>query len=203
MAGSPVFSINFTNRLIPAKPKTSAGNTLNFIRGNENVTHSAQGETVFWAEIFCLEYPSTRSEKGNVHFANYRFSFRKLQISILQTTDFHCVLSHFVSFHFVSSHFVSQTTVSLINRIQRNDSTESVNLTCQSARTVRLFCSNQFCPLCINTVLAIILLVTSNVVTLSFTQHQRLRALIFLMFPPQKNLIFFMEHTFVDLSFPY
>ena len=51
----------------------------------------------------------------------------------------------------------------VINHIQRNDSTESVNLTCQSARTVRLFCSNQFCPLRINTVLAIILLVTSNV----------------------------------------
>ena len=75
---------------------------------------------------------------------------------------------------------------------------ESVNLTCQSARTVRLFCSNQFCP----SVLAIILLVTSDVATLSFTQHQRLRALIFLMFPPQKNIIFFMEHIFVDLPFP-
>ena len=46
----------------------------------------------FGGEIFCLEYPSTRREKGNVHFANYRFSdshfanyrfpFRKLQISI-------------------------------------------------------------------------------------------------------------------------
>ena len=68
----------------------------------ENVTHSAQGETVFLGGVFCLEYPSTRSEKGNVHFANYRFSFRKLQIFISQTTDF----------HFVSSHFVSQTTVS-------------------------------------------------------------------------------------------
>ena len=35
------------------------------------------------------------------------FSFRKLQILISQTTDF-----HFVSFHFLSLHFVSQTTVS-------------------------------------------------------------------------------------------
>ena len=43
----------------------------------------------FLGGIFCLEYPSTRSEKGNVHFANYRFSFRKLQILISQTTDFH------------------------------------------------------------------------------------------------------------------
>ena len=71
------------------KTKTSAG-TLHFIRGSENVTHSAQGETDFFGgEIFCLEYPSTRSEKGNVHFVNNRFSFRKLQISISQTTDFH------------------------------------------------------------------------------------------------------------------
>ena len=42
------------------KTKTSAGNTLNFIRGNNNVTHSAQGKTVFLGGggIFCLEYPS-------------------------------------------------------------------------------------------------------------------------------------------------
>ena len=51
------------------------------------------------------------SQTTDSHFANYRFSFRKLQISISQTTDFHFVSSHFVSFHFVSSHFVSQTTV--------------------------------------------------------------------------------------------
>ena len=42
------------------------------------------------------------SQTTDSHFANYRFSFRKLQISISQTTDF----------HFVSSQFVSQTTVS-------------------------------------------------------------------------------------------
>ena len=39
--------------------------------------------------IFCFEYPRRRSGKGNVYFANYRFSFRKLQIFISQTTDFH------------------------------------------------------------------------------------------------------------------
>ena len=34
------------------KTKTSAGNTLHFIRGNENVTHSAQGETdFFWGKF--------------------------------------------------------------------------------------------------------------------------------------------------------
>ena len=38
--------------------------------------------------IFCFEYPRRRSGKGNVYFANYRFSFRKLQIFISQTTDF-------------------------------------------------------------------------------------------------------------------
>ena len=49
--------------------------------------------------------------RGDVfYFANYRFSFRKLQIFISQTTDF-----HFVSFHLVSLHFVWQTTVSRDN----------------------------------------------------------------------------------------
>ena len=52
------------------------------------------------------------SQTTDFHFANYRFSFRKLQIFISQTTDFHFVSFHFVSFHFVSLHFVSQTTVS-------------------------------------------------------------------------------------------
>ena len=36
-----------------------------------------------------------RSEKGYAHFANYRFSFRKLQIFISQTTD-----SHFANYRF-------------------------------------------------------------------------------------------------------
>ena len=63
-----------------------------------------QGETTFFfgggGGIFCLEYPRRRSKKVNFyfsHFANYRFSFRKLQIFISQTTDF-----HFVSFRFAN-----------------------------------------------------------------------------------------------------
>ena len=52
-------------------------------------------------------FPSRRSEKGNVYFANYIFSFRRLQVFISQTTDF-----HFVSLHFVSFGFLSQSTVS-------------------------------------------------------------------------------------------
>ena len=71
------------------------------------------GRNSFFGEIFCLEYPIRRNEKVNCHFVNYRFSFRKLQILISQTTDFHFVSFHFVSFHFVSLHFVSQTIVSL------------------------------------------------------------------------------------------
>ena len=89
------------------KTKTSAGNTLHFIRGNEKVTHSRRNG-FFLGEIFCLEYPSTHSEKGNVHFANYRFSFRKLQISISQTTD-----SHFANYRFSFRKLqisISQTT---------------------------------------------------------------------------------------------
>ena len=54
---------------------------LNFIRGNENVTHSTQsefsGRNGFLRGIFCLEYPNTRNEKVNCHFVNYRLSFRK------------------------------------------------------------------------------------------------------------------------------
>ena len=39
--------------------------------------------------IFCLEYPSRRTEKVNCHFVNYKLSFRKLHIFISQTTDSH------------------------------------------------------------------------------------------------------------------
>ena len=94
--------------LVPVAARHSKTPELNFnfIRGNENVTHSAQGETAFLGEIVCLEYPSRRSDKGNVYFADYRFSFRKLQIFMSQTTDF-----HFVSFHFVSQSTVSPSLV--------------------------------------------------------------------------------------------
>ena len=63
---------------------------------------------LFWGGIFCLEYPSRRSEKVNFHFANYRFSFRKLQIFISQTTD-----SHFANYRFSFRKLqilISQTT---------------------------------------------------------------------------------------------
>ena len=71
---------------------------------NENVTHSAQGETVFLGRNFLFrisEYTQRErkcsfrkqqiliSQTTDFHFANYRFSFRKLQIFISQTTDFH------------------------------------------------------------------------------------------------------------------
>ena len=66
------------------------------------------GKTAFLEGIFCLEYPSRRSEKVNSYFTNYRFSFRKLQIFISQTTD-----SHFANYRFSFRKlqiFISQTT---------------------------------------------------------------------------------------------
>ena len=77
------------------KTKTSAGNTLHFIRGNENVTHSAQSETVFLGGnvLFRISEYTQRekemfiSQTTDFHLANYRFPFCKLQISISQTTD--------------------------------------------------------------------------------------------------------------------
>ena len=78
--------------------------SLNFVYGNESVTHSAQSKFswrngIFFV-IFSLEYLSRRSEKVDGHFANCRFSFRDLLIFIS------------VLLHFVLLHFVSQTTVS-------------------------------------------------------------------------------------------
>ena len=75
------------------------------------------GETAFLGGIFCLEYPSRRSEKVNCHFVNYRLSFRKLQILISQTTDPHfanyrssfrklqILISQTTDFHFANYRF--------------------------------------------------------------------------------------------------
>ena len=92
------------------KTKTSAGNTLHFIRGNENVTHSAQGETVFLGGnfLFRISEYTQRERKCSFRNLNYRFSFRKLQILISQTTD-----SHFANYRFPFRKLqipISQTT---------------------------------------------------------------------------------------------
>ena len=63
---------------------------LNFIRGNENVTHSAQsefsGRNGFFVGIVISQTTDCHviviSQTADFHFANYRFSFRKLQIFI-------------------------------------------------------------------------------------------------------------------------
>ena len=67
--------------------------------------------------IFCLEYPSRRTEKVNCHFLNYKLSFRKLHIFISQTTDFHfsnyrfsfrklqILISQTTDFHFANYRF--------------------------------------------------------------------------------------------------
>ena len=85
---------------------------LNFIRATKTSRIPRYlnflGETAFWGGIFCLEYPSRHSEKVNCHFANYRLSFRKLQIVISQTADFHFANYRF-SFRKLQI-FISQTT---------------------------------------------------------------------------------------------
>ena len=86
---------------------------LNFIRGNENVTHSAQDETAFWGE-----FPSRRSEEVNAYFANYRFSFRKRQIFISQTTDFHFANYRF-SFRFAPFRFANYSKPFFLSSRQR------------------------------------------------------------------------------------
>ena len=90
------------------------------------------GRNSFFGGIFCLGYPSRRNEnrlRVVPHFSyNYRFSFRKLQIFISQTTDSHFanyrfsfrklqifISFGFVWFRFVSLHFISQTTVSHVH----------------------------------------------------------------------------------------
>ena len=81
------------------------------------------GETAFWRGIFCLEYPSRHSEKVNCHFANYRLSFRKLQIFISQITDFHFTnyrfsfrkLQIFILFRSTSFRFVCFTPFRFAN----------------------------------------------------------------------------------------
>ena len=95
------------------KTKTSAGNTLNFIRCNENVTHLG-GNFLFRIS----EYPQRErkcsfcklqifiSQTTDSHFSNYRFSFRKLQIFISQTTDFHFANYRF-PFRFVPFRFAN------------------------------------------------------------------------------------------------
>ena len=83
--------------------------------------------------IFRLEYPSRRSKKGNVYFLNYRFSFRKLQILISQTTDSHFTNYRF-PFRFVPFRFANYskpfsscfcTRISLNNRVGEHASRTS------------------------------------------------------------------------------
>ena len=90
------------------KTKTSAGNTLNFIRGNENVRHSAQGETVFLGGNFLFRIPEyTQRER--------KCSFRKLQIFISQTADFHFANYRF-PFRFVPFCFANYSKPKISSR---------------------------------------------------------------------------------------
>ena len=101
------------------KTKTSAGKTLHFntwqrkrhafrarrngFFGGEfsvsNIREDAAGKVMFISQTTDFHFANYRfsfrklqipiSQTTDSHFANYRFSFRKLQILISQTTDFH------------------------------------------------------------------------------------------------------------------
>ena len=89
----------------------------------------------FGGEIFCLEYPSTRSEKGNVYFANYRFSFRKLQIFISQTTDFHFA-NYTFPFRFVLFRFANYSKP---YKLHYDGHVENLQLHCPPSKNSRYF----------------------------------------------------------------
>ena len=68
----------------------------------------------------CSRWIWSRHSPEDFHFANYRFSFRKLQILISQTTDFHfanyrfsfCKLQIFISSRSISFRFISFRSIS-------------------------------------------------------------------------------------------
>ena len=93
---------------------------LNDLNNFENVTHSAQGETFFFlggGDFLFRISELTQRERIYVYFANYRFSSRKLQILISQTTDFYfanyrfpfrklqSLISQTTDFHFANYRF--------------------------------------------------------------------------------------------------
>ena len=114
MAGSPVFSINFTNRLIPAKPKylmsieNSQAILKYFIDLKSETSVRISEYTQRERKCSFRRLQIFISQTTDSHFANYRFSFRKLQIPISQTTD-----SHFANYRFSFRKLqilISQTT---------------------------------------------------------------------------------------------
>ena len=105
------------------KTKTSAGNTLNFIRATKTSRIPRKAKRFFFGGggrnfLFRISEYTQRERKCSFrklkilisqtkdsHFANFRFSFRKLQILISQTTDFHFANYRF-PFRFVPFRFV-------------------------------------------------------------------------------------------------
>ena len=104
------------------------------------------GETAFLGGIFCLEYPSRRSEKVNCHFVNYRLSFRKLQIVISQTADFHFANYIFSFRKEISRHFKGKEgrnpTKNNNNQIEKAKQKNRRYL-CGSLKTVHLLLTSQ------------------------------------------------------------
>ena len=110
------------------KTKTSAGNTLHFIHGNENVTHSAQGETVFWGGNFLFRISEyTQRER--------KCLFRKLQIFISQTTDFHFA-NYTFPFRFVLFRFANYSKP---YKLHYDGHVENLQLHCPPSKNSRYF----------------------------------------------------------------
>ena len=81
-----------------------------------NIREDAAGKVMFISQTTDFHFANYRfsfrklqifiSQTTDSHFANYRFSFRKLQISISQTTDFHFANYRF-PFRFVPFRFAN------------------------------------------------------------------------------------------------
>ena len=81
-----------------------------------NIREDAAGKVMFISQTTDFHFANYRfsfrklqiliSQTTDSHFANYRFAFRKLQISISQTTDFHFANYRF-PFRFVPFRFAN------------------------------------------------------------------------------------------------
>ena len=95
---------NMTFECILIRQRVASNGLLQFAKRN-----GTKRRNVFFGGNFLFRISKlTQRERIYVHFANYRFSFRKLQILISQTTD-----SHFANYRFSFRKLqipISQTT---------------------------------------------------------------------------------------------
>ena len=98
---------NFISRALTIPPATQA-TTKGFKQFRKRHAFRSRRNGFLGGNFLFRISELTQRERIYVHFANYRFSFRKLQIFISQTTD-----SHFANYRFSCRKlqiFISQTT---------------------------------------------------------------------------------------------